>query len=90
MAQTWVNESRRKNSFYRLQDTASGISPAISHFSLKYNLLAADGPDHNKTFRVGVLINGEQVAVGVGRSKKEAEQAAAQKALAMVAKGYGQ
>ncbi|HHW91182.1 MAG TPA: ribonuclease III [Firmicutes bacterium] len=60
------------------------------NFSLKYNLLAADGPDHNKTFRVGVLINGEQVAVGVGRSKKEAEQAAAQKALAMVAKGYGQ
>ncbi|HHW54222.1 MAG: ribonuclease III [bacterium] len=59
------------------------------NYSLKYNLLAADGPDHNKTFRVGVMINGQQVAVGVGRSKKEAEQAAAQQALTLVAEKHG-
>ncbi|HHY36989.1 MAG TPA: ribonuclease III [Firmicutes bacterium] len=58
------------------------------NYSLKYNLLAAEGPDHNKTFRVGVVINGVQVAVGVGRSKKEAEQAAARQALALVVEEY--
>ena len=39
------------------------------------------GPDHNKTFAFRVLINETQAGEGVGRSKKEAEQAAAREAL---------
>jgi len=39
------------------------------------------GPDHNKTFRVEVTINSNIVGKGEGKSKKDAEQAAAKEAL---------
>jgi ribonuclease-3 len=38
------------------------------------------GPDHAKSFRAEVLVDGEVVGVGEGRSKKAAEQAAAGRA----------
>lgn len=46
-----------------------------------YQLVDQSGPDHDKTFVVGAFIGSERVAIGEGRSKQEAEQAAAQKAL---------
>ena len=45
--------------------------------TLAYETIGESGPDHNKTFEVRVLLNGEPVAYGNGRSKKEAEQDAA-------------
>ena len=39
------------------------------------------GPGHAKQFTVGVFCNGRRLAGGVGRSKKAAEQHAAQQAL---------
>lgn len=48
--------------------------------TLAYQLVSESGPDHAKTFTVAVLYNGEPVGEGSGRSKKLAEQAAAQKA----------
>jgi ribonuclease-3 len=39
------------------------------------------GPDHQKLFEVEVQIDGKVVGAGQGRSKKEAEQVAAQRAL---------
>ncbi len=46
-----------------------------------YELLAATGPDHAKEFTVAVRINGLACGVGIGRSKKAAEQNAARQAL---------
>ncbi|HNW59394.1 MAG TPA: ribonuclease III [bacterium] len=40
-----------------------------------------EGPDHNKTFTVGVFINGSKFGSGVGSSKKAAEQHAAEEAF---------
>ena len=48
---------------------------------LTYELTGEQGPDHAKTFSVQVLLNGEPVGSGTGRTKKEAEQSAAQNAL---------
>lgn len=42
------------------------------------------GPDHQKTFDVQVMVGGRALGRGTGRSKKEAEQAAAQEALGRV------
>jgi ribonuclease-3 len=39
-----------------------------------------EGPDHRKVFHVEVIIEGQKIAEGKGRSKKEAEQQAAQEA----------
>ncbi len=43
--------------------------------------VSADGPDHEKTFTALVTIDGEIRGSGEGRSKKEAEQRAAEKAM---------
>ncbi len=61
----------------RFQETAQehvGVTPA-------YKLIKEVGPDHNKIFTVGVFLGDDQIVTGEGKSKQEAEQAAAFKAL---------
>ena len=48
---------------------------------IRYELTGESGPDHDKTFTVNVLVNETVVGTGTGRSKKKAEQAAAEQAL---------
>jgi ribonuclease-3 len=52
--------------------------------SPRYRVVAESGPDHEKLFEVEVSIGTTLYARAVGRSKKEAEQAAAQKTLEML------
>lgn len=49
--------------------------------SLSYVPAGESGPDHNKRFRVNVLLNGAIIGSGEGTSKKRAEQAAAKAGL---------
>ena len=49
---------------------------------LAYRLTGESGPDHAKTFCMEVQLNGKAIGAGQGRSKKEAEQAAAKAAVA--------
>lgn len=46
-----------------------------------YELIGSSGPDHNKTFSMQVLVAGEAVGMGEGRTKQEAGQQAARAAL---------
>lgn len=48
---------------------------------LCYRLTGESGPDHDKRFFVEVDLNGEAIGEGAGKSKKEAEQAAAKAAI---------
>ena len=48
---------------------------------LTYAVTGETGPDHCKQFTVSVSLNGDVVGSGTGRTKKEAEQAAAGDAL---------
>lgn len=48
-----------------------------------YRTLKETGPDHDKQFTLGVFLGDAQVATGVGASKQEAEQRAAEKALSI-------
>lgn len=61
----------------RFQETAQekrGVTPS-------YETLSEVGPDHAKVFTVGVFIHEKEIAKGEGKSKQEAEQAAAQAGL---------
>ncbi len=49
--------------------------------SPRYRVVSESGPEHEKIFEVEVSIAGELFARSTGRSKKEAEQAAAEKTL---------
>lgn len=48
---------------------------------IRYELTGEEGPDHNKTFTVCLSVNDAPLAQGRGKSKKQAEQMAAQRAL---------
>lgn len=47
----------------------------------RYVILKEEGPDHRKTFTAAVTYKGKILGTGSGRSKKEAEQIAARRAL---------
>ncbi|MCL2873393.1 MAG: ribonuclease III [Defluviitaleaceae bacterium] len=49
--------------------------------NISYSILSAEGPDHDKLFKAQVSLEGRILADGIGKSKKEAEQNAAQNYL---------
>jgi ribonuclease III len=53
--------------------------------AVAYVVLDVDGPAHERQFTCAAVIDGAQSGVGVGRTKKDAEQAAAKEALEKVA-----
>ena len=57
------------------------------HASIAYELIGETGPDHDKRFTTRVVIAGQAMGEGTGRSKKEAEQQAAAAALHRIKHG---
>ncbi|HEX5928626.1 MAG TPA: ribonuclease III [Solirubrobacterales bacterium] len=51
---------------------------------VSYEVIAATGPPHRRTFEVEAVVDSERVGEGVGRSKKAAEQLAAEQALKLL------
>ncbi len=49
--------------------------------TVSYVVVREAGPPHDRRFEVRATVGGDEVGVGAGRSKKEAEQAAAERAL---------
>jgi ribonuclease-3 len=56
----------------------------------RYRVVAEHGPDHSKTFEVETDLRGEVLGSGVGRSKKDAEQAAARLALELLSRRFAE
>jgi len=63
-----------KSRFQEVAQDKKSVTPT-------YKTLSEVGPDHDKHFTVGVFLHDEKIAEGVGKSKQEAEQSAAQAAL---------
>ncbi|MFA6226921.1 MAG: ribonuclease III [Candidatus Paceibacterota bacterium] len=72
----WIDA---KSEFQELAQEHEGSTPS-------YKTIREEGPDHDKNFTVGVYLDREKIAEGKGRSKQEAEQESARKALE--AKGW--
>jgi ribonuclease-3 len=51
---------------------------------VSYEVIAATGPPHRRTFEVAAIVDSVRVGSGEGRSKKAAEQVAAEQALAQL------
>ncbi|HEY5977109.1 MAG TPA: putative dsRNA-binding protein [Solirubrobacterales bacterium] len=54
---------------------------------VSYEVIAEAGPAHQRTFEVAAVVDSERVGTGRGRSKKVAEQAAAEEALGQLGAG---
>ena len=63
-----------KSKFQEMAQEKTGLTPS-------YKLVKEVGPDHNKIFTVSVCVGDEEITEGDGKSKQEAEQKAAEKAL---------
>ena len=63
-----------KSFFQEQAQSKAGTTP-------NYELIKAEGPDHEKIFEVGVYLEDTLIAKGKGPSKQQAQEAAAKKAL---------
>jgi len=68
---TWMDP---KSKFQELAQEQYGLTP-------NYRVLAEDGPDHDKTFTIGVYVGDQLFGKGDGSSKQAGQQVAAQAAL---------
>jgi len=68
---TWRDS---KSLFQEFAQAHYGITPT-------YKVLHAEGPDHDRHFTVGLSVGDADIARGEGKSKQDAEQDAARKAL---------
>jgi len=78
------------STFAEILETGSWMDPK-SHlqeaaqsregFTPVYKVLDEEGPDHEKTFRVGVFVNNKLIGEGTGPSKQAGQQKAAEAAL---------
>jgi len=71
-----------KTALQELTQASHGVTP-------DYELIGSSGPDHRKEFEVAVVLGGETIARAKGRSKKAAQQKAAEIALAKLRKERG-
>ncbi len=63
-----------KTTLQELTQAKFGVTP-------DYKLIKSSGPDHKKEFIMGVSVNGRELSTAKGKTKKEAQQEAAKKAL---------
>lgn len=68
-----------KSHLQELVQSKDGFTPV-------YKVLGEEGPDHDKTFTVGVFVNGELKGKGSGPSKQTGQVAAAEAALKLYSK----
>lgn len=62
-----------KSLFQEMAQAKKGITP-------RYETINESGPDHKKTFEVGVFLNNQLIATGTGPSKQSAQEDASTKA----------
>lgn len=70
--------------FSHVMDFKSQLQELVQRDSagvIEYKILQEKGPAHNREFVSIVMLNGKELGTGTGRSKKQAEQHAAQMAL---------
>lgn len=79
-AQEIISEDQLKDAKSILQEKvqSSGFMSPV------YKTVKESGPDHDKTFEVVVIVNNKETTTGSGKSKQEAEQNAAKKAIKLI------
>lgn len=76
-----LNDIEHKQLFFDSKTILQEIVQENLSHGVEYSLVKEEGPDHNKSFTVDVLVNGKVMGSGNGHTKKAAEQAAAYQAI---------
>ena len=81
-----LTDLENKKLFYDSKTILQEMVQAKMEDPIEYKLINEEGPDHNKSFTVQVLIGETPYGTGIGRTKKAAEQKAAYEAILMLKK----
>ncbi len=76
-----LDDLENKTLFFDSKTILQEIVQANFKSSITYRLIGEMGPDHEKSFRVAVYIGEEVYGIGVGHTKKAAEQVAAYQSI---------
>ena len=76
-----LDDLENKTLFFDSKTILQEIVQANFKSSITYRLSGEMGPDHEKSFRVAVYIGEEEYGIGVGHTKKAAEQVAAYQSI---------
>ena len=76
-----MTDIEHKKLFYDSKTILQEVVQGNYNEALHYELVAEEGPDHDKRFSVEALIGDKVIGHGVGHTKKAAEQQAAYQAL---------
>lgn len=85
-----LNDMENKKLFYDSKTILQEMVQGGQEKGIVYQLVGEEGPDHNKSFRVEVVIGGDAFGCGIGRTKKAAEQEAAYQAILKLKEGKAQ
>lgn len=84
-----LSDLEDKQLFYDSKSNLQELVQGKLKKEISYQLLSEEGPEHNKLFKVSVMIGNETYGTGSGKTKKAAEQQAAYSALLLLRdKGY--
>ncbi|MBE5915433.1 MAG: ribonuclease III [Pseudobutyrivibrio ruminis] len=76
-----LNDIEHKQLFHDSKTRLQEVVQANYKEALTYNLISESGPDHAKEFKVEAVVGSRVLGVGIGRTKKAAEQEAAYEGL---------
>ena len=76
-----LSDVEKKELFFDSKTILQEIVQSEYKEQLSYELIKEEGPDHNKQFTVVALVKDVELGVGVGRTKKSAEQEAAYQSI---------
>lgn len=76
-----LNDMEHKKLFYDSKTILQEMVQSEGDRTLSYELMGENGPDHDKKFEVRVMVDGQEMGRGAGRSKKAAEAMAAYRAI---------
>ncbi|MCR5254311.1 MAG: ribonuclease III [Acetatifactor sp.] len=84
-----LNDLEEKVLFVDSKSSLQELIQGVLHRDFEYEFVGEKGPEHDKTFEVKIVMDGEEIGRGEGRTKKAAQQAAAYEALVYLrGKGY--
>ena len=81
-----LSDLENKILFYDSKTVLQEILQAEGDGEFSYELKGEEGPDHNKSFEVSAMLDGQEIGRGIGRTKKSAEQRAAYRGILTIRK----
>lgn len=76
-----ISELERQESIFDYKSKLQELTQQQTKVSPTYKVIGESGPDHDKIFKVAVMLGTKSLSEGTGKSKQEAEQSAAKLAL---------